>query len=104
MGALAQFVLGAFERVGASAREHNARALFIERFGDGTADAVPGLPRLALNGVEASLGYAVSSSTSISSGWQHLTYGRSSGVFFNGAPQLKLNAVYLHVNLKTSEQ
>jgi hypothetical protein len=73
-------------------------------YGDGTDDAVPGLPRLALNGLEASLGYAVSSSASISSGWQHLTYGRSSGLFFNGAPQLKLNAVYLHVNLKTSDQ
>jgi hypothetical protein len=73
-------------------------------YGDGTADAGPGLPRLALNGLEASLGYAVSSSASISSGWQHLTYGRNSGVFFNGAPQLKLNAVYLHINLKTSDQ
>jgi hypothetical protein len=73
-------------------------------YGDGTADAGPGLPRLALNGLEASLGYAVSSSASISSGWQHLTYGRNSGVFFNGAPQLKLDAVYLHINLKTSDQ
>jgi hypothetical protein len=25
-------------------------------------------------------------------------------VFFNGAPQLKLEAVFLHLNLKTSEQ
>jgi len=25
-------------------------------------------------------------------------------VFFNGTPQLKLDAVYLHLNLKTSEQ
>ena len=73
-------------------------------YGNGIADAVPGAPRLALNGLEASLGYAVSSSASISTGWQHLAYARSSGVFFNGAPQLKLDAFYLHVNLKTSEQ
>ncbi|HEX4028315.1 MAG TPA: hypothetical protein VHX18_11910 [Rhizomicrobium sp.] len=73
-------------------------------YGNGVADAVPGAPRLAQNGLEASLGYSVSSSASISSGWQHLVYTRNSGLFFNGLPQLKLDAFYLHVNLKTSEQ
>jgi hypothetical protein len=73
-------------------------------YGNGVADAVPGAPRLAENGLEASLGYSVSSSASISSGWQHLVYTRNSGLFFNGLPQLKLDAFYLHVNLKTSEQ
>ena len=73
-------------------------------YGTGTADAVAALPRLGLNGYEASLGYKVSDSISVSSGWQHLTYSRSAGVFFNGAPRLKLEAVYLHLNLKTSEQ
>lgn len=71
-------------------------------YGDGVADAVPGAPRLAQNGLEASLGYSVSGSASISSGWQHLVYSRGSGAFFNGLPQLKLDAFYLHVNLKTS--
>ena len=73
-------------------------------FGNGIADAVPGAPRLTQNGLEASLGYSVSSSASISSGWQHLVYSRGSGTFFNGLPQLKLNAFYLHVNLKTSSE
>ncbi len=74
-------------------------------YGNGVADAVPGAPRLAQNGLEASLGYSVSSSASISSGWQHLVYSRgTAGLFFNGLPQLKLDAFYLHVNLKTSEQ
>jgi hypothetical protein len=73
-------------------------------YGNGVADAVPGAPRLAQNGLEASLGYSVSNSASISSGWQHLVYARGSGLFFNGLPQLKLDAFYLHVNLKTSEQ
>jgi hypothetical protein len=73
-------------------------------YGNGVADAVPGSPRLAQNGLEASLGYSVNSSASISSGWQHLVYTRGSGTFFNGLPQLKLDAFYLHVNLKTSQQ
>ena len=73
-------------------------------YGNGVADAVAALPRLGQNGLEASLGYRVSDSIAVSTGWQHLTYSRSTGVFFNGAPQLKLEAVYLHLNLKTSEQ
>jgi hypothetical protein len=73
-------------------------------YGTGTADAVAALPRLGLNGWEASLGYKLSDSISFSGGWQHLNYSRSAGLFFNGAPQLKLDAVFLHLNLKTSEQ
>lgn len=73
-------------------------------YGNGVADAVSGSPRLGQNGLEASLGYTLSSSASISSGWQHLTYTRASGAFFNGLPQLKLDAFYLHVNLKTSQE
>ena len=73
-------------------------------YGNGIADAVTGAPRLAQDGLEASLGYSVSASASISSGWQHLTYSRASGTFFNGLPLLKLDAFYLHVNFKTSEQ
>jgi len=73
-------------------------------YGNGVADAVSSLPRLGLNGLEASLGYKLSDSIQLSTGWQHLSYSRSSGSFFNGAPQLKLDAVYLHLNLRTSEQ
>jgi hypothetical protein len=82
---------------------HNAWSAGVE-YGTGIANAVAALPRLGLNGWEASLGYKLSDSVSVSSGWQHLAYSRSAGVFFNGAPQLKLEAVYLHLNLKTSEQ
>ncbi len=82
---------------------HDAWSAGVE-YGTGTADAVAALPRLGLNGWEASLGYRISDSISVSSGWQHLAYSRSAGVFFNGAPQLKLEAVFLHLNLKTSEQ
>ena len=73
-------------------------------YGNGVADAVAGLPRLGLNGLEASLGRKISNSIAVSTGWQHLSYTRTSGVFFNGGSQLKLDAVYLHLTLKTSEQ
>jgi len=73
-------------------------------YSNGIADQVAGAPRLNQNGLEASLGYTISSSASISSGWQHLGYSRNSGAFFNGLPQLKLDAFYLHVNLKTSQE
>jgi hypothetical protein len=73
-------------------------------YGAGAADAVAGLPRLGLSGLQTSLGYKISDSVNFSTGWQHLTYSRGSGLFFNGAGQLKLDAVYLHLNLKTSEQ
>jgi hypothetical protein len=73
-------------------------------YGNGIADAVSSLPRLGLNGLETSLGYKLSDSIQLSTGWQHLSYSRSSGSFFNGAPQLKLDAVYLHLKLNTSEQ
>ena len=73
-------------------------------YSNGIADQITGSPRLNQNGLEASLGYTISGSASISSGWQHLGYSRNSGAFFNGLPQLKLDAFYLHVNLKTSEQ
>jgi hypothetical protein len=82
---------------------HGAWSAGLE-YGTGVADAVAALQRMGLNGLEVSLGYRISDSISLSSGWQHLAYSRSSGVFFNGAPLLKLEAVYLHLNLKTSEQ
>lgn len=92
-------------RVGhiSAAATHNSWMAGLE-YGTGTADAVSNLPRLGLNGLEASVGYRISDSIRVSSGWQHLSYTRSSGVFFNGAPQLKMDAVYLHLTLNTSQE
>jgi hypothetical protein len=73
-------------------------------YGNGVADAVPGLPRLGLNGLEASIGYRANDSVQVSAGWQRQSYSRGSGVFFNGTPQLKMDAIFLHLNLRTSEQ
>jgi hypothetical protein len=71
-------------------------------YGGGNADAVGGAPRLNLNGYQASLGYDFSSSISVSTGWQRMIYQRSSGAFYNGLPRIGLDAVFLHLNLKTS--
>jgi hypothetical protein len=73
-------------------------------YGNGVAKevAIAGLPRLGLNGTQVSLGYRLSENVNISGGYQHLTYGRSSGAFFDGSRQLKMEAVYLHLNLHTS--
>ena len=73
-------------------------------YGTGVADAVAALPRLGLNGWEAALGYRFSPSILVSGGWQKLDYGRSSGAFFNGSPLLKMDAVFIHLKLNTSEQ
>ena len=73
-------------------------------YGTGTADAVAALPRLGMTGWEASLGYTVSAGMRVTTGWQRLDYSRSSGAFFNGLPRLKLDAVFLHLHLATSDQ
>jgi predicted porin len=71
-------------------------------YGNGLADKVTGLPRLGLNGYQASLGYALNSGLEISGGWQQLAYGRSAGLFFNGAPRIRMEARFLHLNWKTT--
>jgi len=71
-------------------------------YGGGAADAVGGAPRLNLNGYQASVGYDFSSSIQASTGWQRLLYQRSSGAFYNGYSHIDLDAVFVHLNLKTS--
>ncbi|HET7084188.1 MAG TPA: hypothetical protein VFI23_05415 [Rhizomicrobium sp.] len=73
-------------------------------YGTGTADAVAALPRLGLMGWEAALGRDIFPNLAVSAGWQKLNYSRGNGLFFNGAPQLKMDAVFLHLKLNTSEE
>ena len=68
-------------------------------YGNGVADKVAALPRLGLNGYQASLGYVLNSSIQITAGWQQLDYSRSSGTFFNAAPRIRMDAGFLHLNL-----
>jgi Gram-negative porin len=71
-------------------------------YGSGTADAVAALPHLGLNAYQASVGYTLSSSVQISAGWQGWVYSRSSGLFFNAAPRIRLSAGFLHLSFHTS--
>lgn len=72
-------------------------------YGTGTAGTVAVLPRLGLTGWEAALARDIAPGIAVSGGWQHLAYSRGSGVFFNGAPQLKMDAVFVHLKLSTRE-
>ncbi len=79
---------------------YNAWMLGME-YGNGDADAVAGKSRLGVNAYQGSLGYIFSDSISASAGWQRLVYQRSSGAFYNALPRVNLDAVFLHLNLKT---
>jgi hypothetical protein len=96
-----------FQAATTSARQANASATYDDwmlgvEYGGGDAGAVPGAPHLSLTGYEASLGYSDSNSIQPAIGWQHLTYQRSVGSFTNGAPRIGLDAIFLHLNLKTT--
>lgn len=72
-------------------------------YGNGVAAAVPGAPRIGLDGLQASLGYQVSRSIHLSTGWQHQRYERASGTFFNGASHVTMDTLFLNVSLKDAE-
>lgn len=71
-------------------------------YGSGDSDAVAALPHLGLVGYQASAGYVLSDSIQITGGWQRIAEDRSMGTFYNGAPRIRLDAVFLHLSLKTS--
>ena len=65
-------------------------------FGTGSADGALGLPTLDVHAYDADVGYAVNANLQLSAGWQKLDYGRGLGVFYNGAPKIDMDAVFLH--------
>ena len=68
-------------------------------YGNGVAGSAAGAPRIDLDGYQASVGYVLNSNWQITAGWQRLDYDRSSGLFFNAAPRLNMDAGFLHLNL-----
>jgi hypothetical protein len=68
-------------------------------YGNGHADSVAGLPQLGLDGYQASLGYVLNKNWQITAGWHKLDYARSTGLFFNGAQHLNMDAGFLHLSL-----
>jgi hypothetical protein len=65
-------------------------------FGTGNAD---GAPRLGVHGAGVSLGYVFNANWQASLGWQQLNYSRDAGTFYNGAPRIRMDAVFLHLRL-----
>ncbi len=76
-------------------------------YGNGVAGAAAPLgasgARLGQNGLEASVGYALSGGVQLSTGWQHLNYGRGTGTFHDGSRKLSLDAVFLHLSVRTTD-
>jgi len=64
----------------------------------GSADGSVGLPTLGLHDVEASLGYVLNSNMQLTGGWQRLNYSRNTGLFYNGAKRISMDAEFLHLN------
>jgi hypothetical protein len=69
--------------------------------GNGTTDAshALALPALNVHGYLVNAAYAVNTNLQLSGGWQKLNYGRSDGAFYNGAPRIEMDAVFLHAVL-----
>ena len=73
-------------------------------YGSGVAGGVASNARLGLNGMEAQVARTISDSVLASVGWQHLNYGRDVSVFYDGSNRLSLDAVFLHLSLRTKPQ
>jgi hypothetical protein len=65
-------------------------------YSDALAAHEPGLSSLHQIGYEPSLGYVVNTNLQLTLGWQHLRFTRDSGAFYNGQPDVAMQAVFLH--------
>ncbi len=68
-------------------------------FGNGAADGTLGSPTLGVHAYLIDAAYAVNTNLQIGAGWQKLNYARSSGTFYNAAPRIAMDAVFLHAVL-----
>jgi hypothetical protein len=73
-------------------------------YGSGVAGRAAGNARLGLSGMEAQIAHTVSDSILASVGWQKLIYGRDTGTFYDGSKRLSLDAFFLHLSLRTTNQ
>lgn len=69
-------------------------------YGRGTADGRPSDALIGLRGVQASAGYMVNDNLQATLGWQQLHYRRDTGTFYNGAPAIRMDAVFFHLKLR----
>ena len=56
---------------------------------------------IGVKAYEVSLGYQINTNLQATVGWQELDYDqKGGGVFYNGAPQIDMNAAFLHLKFK----
>jgi hypothetical protein len=68
-------------------------------YGNGRSDGFLGAPTLGTHALLIDAAYAVNTNLQLTAGWEQMNYSRSSGVFYNGAPTIGMNAVFLHAVL-----
>lgn len=65
-------------------------------YSDGIAGREALEPHLDAKGYEAAVGYVVNTNLQVTGGFQHLDDARSSGMFYNGKPDARMNAEFLY--------
>jgi len=68
--------------------------------GQGDADGHLGSPNLGVQGQSATVGYVLNSNIQLNVGWEHFTYRRNTGLFYNGAPRIGMDAGFLHLQFQ----
>jgi hypothetical protein len=68
--------------------------------GQGAADGQLGEPGLSVHGASATVGYVLNSNMQINAGWEHFTYERDTGAFYNGRPAIAMDAAFLHLQFQ----
>lgn len=68
-------------------------------YGNGRSDGFLGAATLGTHALLIDAAYAVNGNLQLTGGWQKLNYSRSDGVFYNGAPVIGMDAIFLHAVL-----
>lgn len=68
--------------------------------GSGTADGRLGDPTIGVHGASATVGYVLNSNMQLNVGWERFHYTRDVGKFYNGAPRIDMDAVFLHLQFQ----
>lgn len=84
----------------ASATVSTGSWIFGAELGSGSADGRLGAPDLSVHGASATVGYVLNSNIQLDLGWQHFTYKRDAGAFYNGRPDITMDAAFLHLQFR----
>ena len=67
--------------------------------GNGRTDGFLGAPTIGTHALLFDAAYAVNTNLQLTAGWEKLNYSRTIGTFYNGAPTIGMDAVFLHAVL-----